>query len=163
MAQVPVVLNSKEDIGLVKLAREIAINHFPIETILERYQITPETWEDVQKNPRFQQLLEHEIKEWHGALNTHERTKLKAAAMVEEYLPEANQRIHDSRENLNSKVELVKLLTRIAGMGESRIEGGPAGEKFSVTINLGADQKLTFEKEVTPRVIDQGADGQPPG
>jgi hypothetical protein len=155
MAKVPATINTNEDIGLVKLAREIAINHFPIETILKTYQISDETWEEIQKNPRFQALLKQEIEDWHGALNTHERVKLKTAAMIEEYLPEGNVRLHDHNETLNSKVELLKLLARIAGMGLTNAEGaGGSGEKFSVTINLGADQKLTFEKQVTPKVIE---------
>lgn len=157
MAQVPATIETLEDIGLVKLAREIAINHFPVETILERYQITPENWETVKASPRFQQLLEHEIQEWNGALNTHQRTSLKAAAMIEEYLPEGNSRLHDSRENLPAKVELLKLLAKIARMDSSGDGGGGSGEKFSVTINLGNDQKLTFEKKVIDVTPDNPA------
>ncbi len=155
MTQLPVVLDPHEDIVLIKLAREIAINHFPVETILKAHQISPETWISIQQLPRFKDLLAAEIKDWNGALNTHERTKLKAAAMVEEYLPEGNSRLHDNRETLPAKVELLKLLTRIAGMGLTGAElNGFGGEKFSVTINLGADSKLKFEKEVTHQVID---------
>ena len=157
MTHTPVVIKAEEDIGLVKLAREIAINHFPIETILETHQISNETWERIKENPRFQALLKAQIEEWNGALNTHERTKLKAAAMIEDYLPEGNTRLNDRTETLNSKVELLKLLARIAGMGESKTEGVGSGEKFSVTINLGADQKLTFEKDV--KVIEASPSG----
>lgn len=155
MSNTPTVINASEDIGLVRLAREIAINHFPIETILETHQISHETWEIIQKNPRFQVLLQNEIEQWNGALNTHERAALKAAAMIEEYLPEGNRRLHSSQETLNSKVELLKLLARIAGMGVAGAEvNGGMGEKFSVTINLGADNKIQIEKQVQPKMID---------
>lgn len=154
MPQVPAKIDASEDIGLVRLAREIAINHFPIETILEQYQISPETWSKIKENPRFQALLKLEIEEWTGALNTHERTKLKAAAMLEEWLPEGNARLNDRSESLSAKTELLKLLVRIAGMGISDASVVGAGERFSVTINLGADNQLKFEKQLAPTTID---------
>jgi len=154
MAQPPAIINASEDSGLVRLAREIAINHFPVETILKTYQVTPEAWTSIKGNPRFQQLLKAEIEAWNGALNTHERTSLKAAAMIEDYLPEGNSRLHSPQETLNSKVELLKLLARIAGMGVTGADITTVGERFSVTINLGADNKLKFEKDISPTVID---------
>jgi hypothetical protein len=155
MALPPATINPQYDPLFVKLAREVAIDHHDIETILKHYQITTEHWERISANPHFQKLLEAEIAAWQGATNTHERTKLKAAALVEEWLPEANTRLHDAQENLPAKVELGKLLTRIAGMGLTGmgVDGAPA-ERFSITINLGADAKLQFEKQVTSKVID---------
>lgn len=156
MAAPPAVQHPQYDPVFVKLAREIAINHYDTETILKHYRITTDEWERIIAHPRFLELLEAEQQAWNGALNTHERTKLKAAALVEEWLPEANQRLHDSGENLNAKVELGKLLARIAGMGlQNAAVEGAQGEKFSITINLGADAKLKFEKQqVTSKVID---------
>jgi hypothetical protein len=140
---------------LVRLAREIAIDHYPLETILERYQVSTEQWETIKVSPRFTALLEVETADWHGALNTNERTKLKAAAMIEDFLPEAHARMHDASETLPSKTELAKLVAKIAGMGErTDINGVGSSEKFSVTINLGADQQLQFAKQVTPKVIE---------
>jgi hypothetical protein len=150
-----ITMTRYDDITLIKVAREIAINHYPLETILERYKIEQDQWEELRLNPRFSELLEREIAEWSGALNTFERTKLKAAAMIEEYLPEGNARIHDSKENLPAKVELLKWLAKIAGMGERDFTtANGSGERFSVTINLGADSKLEFEKPLPARVIE---------
>ena len=75
--------------------------------------------------------------------------------MLEESLPEAFARIHDATENLSAKTELWKLIARLAGAGMAGtgVEGG-GGEKFSVTINLGADSSLRIEKELSPQVID---------
>lgn len=160
MASVPAPLNTNEDLGLVRLAREIAINHFPIETILKTYQITDETWNSIQANPRFQQLLKGAIEDWNGALNTHERAKLKAASMLEEWLPEGNMRLNDRTETLSSKVELLKLLAKIAGMGVSDASVAGVGEKFSVTINLGADNNLKFEKEITATKTIEAVDAE---
>ena len=141
------------DVFLVKLAREIAIDHFPLATILERHQISSSEWEALKRNPRFSELLESESRAWQSATNTEERTKLKAAAMIEEWLPEAHTRMHSTTDTLNAKVELAKLIARIAGMGTPDSGAGAGvGERFSVTINLGADKELKFEKDAP--VID---------
>ena len=139
---------------LIKLAREIAIDHYDIETILKRYHLDDETWSKIKNNPRFSQLLESEMTAWHSATNTQERTKLKAAALLEEWLEEGNARLYDRNEALNHKVELVKVLSKIAGMDRGNEGGGGGGEQFSVTINLGEDAKLTFEKQTPSKVID---------
>jgi hypothetical protein len=151
----PALTHHKDELLFVRLAREIAIDHHDIETILKTHQIDDETWLDIRANPQFRKLLEQQIAEWQSATNTHERTALKAAALVEEWLPEANARLHDRSETLNGKVELGKLLARVAGMGltTAGVEGG-SGEKFSITINLGADSKLEFKKELPPKVIE---------
>jgi len=155
MANTPAVITPQYDPLFVKLAREIAIDHYELETILEHHQITTEAWTRIKDNPRFQALLESEIASWNEAGNTHERTKLKAAALVEEFLPEGNRLLHAPDQALPAKVELLKTLTRIAGMGLTGVgvDGAPS-ERFSITINLGADSKLQFEKQVTSKVIE---------
>jgi hypothetical protein len=154
MTTLPQISPGEADLVLVKLAREVAIDHATIEALLERYHLTHDEWRTIQNNPRFQALLSTEIEAWQSALNTEERTKMKAAAMVEEFLPEAYGRMHDNGENLPAKVELLKLVARIAGLGMTGVgvEGG--GERFSININLGADAQLKFDKEVTSKVID---------
>ena len=138
----------------MRIAREIAIDLYPIETILKNNQIDPDQFEKIKADPRFLRLLDSEVSAWNAANNTLERTKLKAGALIEEFLPEANQRIHDPDETLTAKNELIKTLTRIAGMGLDRANiEGMGGEKFSVTINLGA-QKLEFKHEVTQKTIE---------
>lgn len=145
-----------QDTILLRLAREIAIDLYDIETILTNAKVDQTQWERIQRDPRFVKLLESEVLAWHAAGNTHERTKLKAGALLEEFLPEANARIHDGAEPLSSKTELVKTLASIAGMGGARAgQGeGPVAERFTVTINLGADHKLEFSNELPPKVIE---------
>lgn len=147
-------LYSRETL-LIRVAREIAIDFKDLETILKHHQLSPKEFDKIKKDPRFLRILEGEILAWNAATNTHERTKLKAAALVEEWLVEANARINDPGEHLSAKTELVKLLTRIAGMGvENATVNGAGGERFVVNINLGEGRNLTFAKEVTPKVID---------
>lgn len=155
MTSLPAPTKVHTDLTFVKLAREIAIDHFELEELLKRYQITNEEWLKLKEHPRFQQLLASEIEAWQSATNTVERTKLKTAAMLEEWLPTANADLHDRTLALPGRVELAKALAKMAGIGE-RIGGeGVSGEKFTITINLGADSKLQFDKDkITSKVID---------
>jgi hypothetical protein len=157
----PVLLNGSDAL-YVQLAREIAIDHFPLADILERYKLSNEDWFDIAQSSRFQDYLKSAITEWQSATNTHERTKLKAAALMELYLEEAGNALFDRRENLSAKTEVAKLIARIAGMGTpggSGIEGG-MGEKFSIVINLGEDKKLKFERDITSKVIEGDWEGR---
>lgn len=158
MAQLQINAKDINDLTFVKLARELAMGITPLETILSNNHIDLDLWETIQKHPRFLQLLETELSDWGSALNTHERVKLKSAAMMEEWLPEAYSRMTDPNENLNSKTELAKLVTKLAGMGltNASIEGAGA-EKISININLGAD-KISFQKDITLPVIEADAE-----
>lgn len=142
------------EVTLVKLARELAIGLHSLETILESNKIDSRSWETIQSHPRFLQFLEMETAAWSSALNTHERVKLKSAAMIEEWLPEAYTRLHDQNETLNSKTELGKLIRDLAGFSKQGVGVEGSGEKFSVTINLGADNQLKFEKSSGPKTIE---------
>lgn len=142
------------DTGLIRLAREIAMDMRPLEEILEIHEITPTNWERLRENTQFQALLRSEIEAWNSATNTSERVKIKALAFVEEALPEFYARAHDPKEPLNAKVEVLKTVAKFAGVGGSQFDASMAGEKFSVTINLGADQQLKIEKTLPTQVIE---------
>ncbi len=142
------------ELKLIQLAREIAMDIRPLDEILKTHNLTHDQFEHVARLPRFQSYLESEASSWHGSLNTHERVKLKAAAMLEEWLPELNIRMHDRAENLNAKIEAGKLARDLAGFARNGVGVEGAGEKFSVTINLGQDASLKFEKQLPPIVID---------
>lgn len=142
------------ELSLVKVAREIAMDIHPLETILNRHGIDAKVWDNVSQTTYFQGLLTSEIAAWGSALNTAERVKLKSLSFVEESLPEFYARAHDPAESLNAKVEVLKTVARFAGIGGGVDRTDVVGEKFTVTINLGTDQSLKIEKDVTPRVID---------
>lgn len=148
------------DLTMLKLAREIAMNIQPLEVILKQYAITDKAWSKIQRNTRFNQLLTSEMEAWETALNTHERVKLKSAAMLEEWLPELNGRIHDREEALPAVIEAGKMLAKVAGLGERGDVSGTIGERFSITINMGA-QRSEFVKDVTPVKTIEGDVLQP--
>ena len=149
------ITGADEELLYLNLARELALGQRDLQTILAEYQVEWDRWELIRGNARFQQILTSEMTAWNAALNTHDRTRLKAAAMIEGWLKEANDRMHDPEENLSAKTEVAKLVSRIAEMGTTNaaVSGG-GGERFSISINLGADTKLSFDKTVTPKVIE---------
>lgn len=139
-----------EDGLLVALARDIASDLVELPDILRSYGVTPDQFERIRHLPRFIDLLEQHQLEWSKPTNTHERTKLKAAILIEDWLPEAHRQLHTKTEPLNARVALGQLIARLAGMGE-RENTAPSGEKITVTINLGGDTQLKLEHA---KVID---------
>jgi hypothetical protein len=129
------------DLLLIQLAREIAVDHLNVNDILKLYSLSAEEWDSIQRNPRFNEVLEQEIVAWQSAINTSERVKLKAGAIIEAWLPESNMRLHDNQESLPAKVELAKMIARIAGLGMDRAIAGESTEKFSLVINIGDGHK----------------------
>lgn len=154
MTALTTVETNVTELKLLQLAREIAMDIRPLEEILQVHDVDQALWQQIQANPRFRQYVESEAAAWHGSLNTHERVKLKAAAMLEEWLPELYSRMHDRAENLSAKIEAGKLARDLAGFAKGGVGVESAGERFSVTINLGQDSKLTFEKQLPPIIID---------
>lgn len=144
---------SFNDVILLKLAREVSMEMRDIADILKTHDVSSENWEVIRQLPRFQDYLRQFIEEWQSATNTAERVKLKSMAFVEEALPEFYARAHDPQESLNAKVEVLKTVARFAGVGGS-VDGSIAGERLSVTINLGADQQLKIEKTMSPQIIE---------
>jgi hypothetical protein len=129
----------------LQLAREIAADMREIPDILAIYEINSEQWETLQGSPRFRRLLQTSMEEWQSVANTAERVKVKSLAFVEEVLPEFYGRVHDPKETLSAKNEVLKTISRLAGIGGT-VEGAITGERMVITINLGADQQLSFVK-----------------
>lgn len=136
-------MSGNGELIFVQLAREIAMDIHPLEQILKNHEISTQRWDEIRSNARFQGLLLKQIEEWNSALNTAERVKLKALSCIEEALPEFFGRMHDPKETLPAKVKSLEVFAQLAGLaknGQGAVAGG--GEKFSVTINLGADHQL---------------------
>jgi hypothetical protein len=127
-------LDLGRDVNIIKLAREVGIDHYPIADILARYNISEAEWEALQEYPRFQELVEIERQNWNSALNTNGRIKLKSATLIEEWMEEGHRLLHASGESMNSKVELIKLLGKFSGLDTpAQMQGEMAGR---VTINI---------------------------
>jgi len=150
--------SSYNDLKLLRLAREIAMDMRELDDILKSHNVSRREWQKISTAPKFLDYLRKSTEEWQSATNTAERVRIKSLAFVEEALPEFFARAHDNRENLAAKTEVLKTVSRFAGIGVTGTDAGVTGERFSVTINLGDDQKVKIERDVTPQVIEGKAD-----
>ena len=125
---------------LVALARELVQAIKRPEEILPDYNITQEQFDaHVITNGYFKRAYEALLIEWNSATSTNKRLALKSAALLEDSLPRLGARMTDAKENLPAVVEAGKFFAKLAGAGEEHERA--AGEKFTITINIG-DQKL---------------------
>lgn len=131
----------------LKIARELGSNMRELDDVLATHEISHAQFDELQKNVRFQKLLRGFVEEWNKVSNTPERVKLKALSFVEEALPEYYARAHDAKEPLSAKVELLKTVAKLGGIG-GEVNAALAGEKMTITINLGADAQLQFDKTI---------------
>lgn len=144
-----------DEMKLVKLAREIAMGIKDIPDILYDHGLTQREFEEIGRLPRFTKVLSDELAAWESANNTQERVKLKAGAMIEEYLPELYARLNDREEPLVGKIKAMELVSKMAGFGERDIyAAGTPGDRVQVIINLGADTRLEYQNRLPPKVID---------
>ncbi len=137
--------------ALVALARDIAQEMLDLDEILVKHKLTDTQYEIIKVNPFFSRVLAAETACWHSPLNTAERTKLKASLLVEDLLPALNTRLHDRKESLEDMLKGAATLMKIAGIGErAPAANGDAkpGEKFVIQINMGAEQQLTYSKDI---------------
>lgn len=144
-----------DEVKLVKLARQIAMGLKPVPDILFDNGLTLREFDEIQRLPLYGRVLVSELKGWEAATNTHGRLKLKAAAMIEEYLPEMYARLNDANEPLMAKIKALEAAMKLAGIME-RADGAVVspGDRVQVTINLGADTRVEYVKTLPSKVID---------
>lgn len=161
------VFDYRDDSSLLALAREIAIDHYPLDDILKKRNISYDAWAFIKTIPRFSQYLAQETAAWESAKNTPQRIKLKSAAIVELFLVEAHSLLHDSKHGLNHRVTLLTQVMKLAGLGDdsksvSAESTGPTGDKVNITINIGSGaapvqidtSQVTIEHEPDDQPID---------
>jgi len=134
---------------LLKLAREVAMDILELPAILKGFSLTEEQYAVIETNSFFQRALEAYRIEWNSALSTRDRIRVQSATALENALPSIGARMTKETESLDAQVKAGSLLAKLAGVEDQRQEGG--GEKFTITINLGADTKLQYEKSVAPK------------
>lgn len=142
----------------VALAREIAQGMVPFETLprLYGYESTSDPrWVAIIEHPEFQRLLAEAVREWNSAEGTAKRIAYKARAAVEANIEVMHAGINDPKTPYVQKVEGMKLLSRLGGVGESAQSGkGDGGSGFSVTINIAGGQQVRLAARPEPPVIE---------
>lgn len=124
------------------LVREIAQNMYDLPTILAKFQLDQGQYDRLKDNEFFKKAVEATTIEWNAPQNTKKRLALEAAIALEDALPDVAARLKKSNEPLPGIVQLVKVLSEIAGVTGQATQGQPsnAGAQFKITFNLGADQ-----------------------
>jgi len=137
-------------VELAHLAREIAMDIKELPVILKTFNITQLQYDGLLTNPFYKAALDAAIIEWNSALSTTARIKIEAAATLEAALPSLGAKMQKKDESLDAQVKAGQLFAKLAGIGESG-QGPTSGERFVININLGADTKIRYEKDVAPR------------
>lgn len=145
---------AKREIDIVKLAREIAMDLRPLDDILEHHLVSKSDFEKLKRNPYFNRVLSAETEAWNSGTNTGDRVRLKAAAMMEELLPDLYKRMVQPKEDLLKVVKGAELVTKLAGLNMENDKNHNPSDKVVITINMGSDNKLQVAKTVTPQVIE---------
>ncbi len=125
-------------VDLAALAREISMDIFPTEQVLQIHQLDDAEWQRIAVNPKFQDMLASMTREWQSAANTRDRVKAKAATGLEAMLEVYIREIGDDTIPLTQRVEAGKFLARLGELdGSDKIGSGGGG---GVTINITTSQ-----------------------
>lgn len=123
-------------IDLAALAREIAMDIFPVEEVLAIHKLTDQEWQRIALNPKFQEMLASMQREWLSAANTRDRVRIKAATGLESMLETYIREIADESIPLTQRVEAGKFLARLGELDGALDKLGGQGAAGHVTINI---------------------------
>lgn len=131
---------------LAKLAREIAMDIKERSVILSEIKLNAAQYEFLEANNEFYRTaLAAACKEWHAPLSTQERLKIEAAAILEDGLVGLGTRMSNRAEGLPGVIEAAKFFAKVAGVGEREAGSSHPGERFTINIDLGGDQKIVVQ------------------
>lgn len=150
-AKALVALPSLDAPSLAKLAREMAMDIKERHVVLKDYGLNDTQYEFLEANNEFYRAaLQAACTEWHAPLSTPERIKVEAAAILEDALPGLGARMQNKAEGLPGVIEAAKLFAKVAGVGERDAAGAAPGERFTINIDLGGDQKIVVASTPAP-------------
>ena len=120
-------------VDFATLAREIAMDIFPVADILELHKIGDEEWSAIQKHPTFVKMLQQMLQDWNAAEATPARIKAKASTGLETTIEVFIRDISNPDIPLGQRVEAGKFLAKLGEIGE---RAGADSEKFSIVLNI---------------------------
>lgn len=140
-------------IEFAQLAREIAMDIFPLEQVLEVHKLSQEEWLKIRDHPTFQSMFHAMLIDWNLASSTRERVRTKAATGLESRLETFIREIDDETIPLIQRVEAGKFLARLGELdGQHQVLGGVGGDRFQITLNIGAVTKTAEAKIIDGEV-----------
>lgn len=147
---------------MAALAREMAIGIKDPRLVCESFGVTQAQFDAyVRPHAFYKKAFDAFVLEWESALSTNKRIALQSAAALEDGLPRLSARMANGAEGLPAVTEVAKLLAKLAGVGEEKRQVAE-GERFTITINLGADTRKFEETIGGAPLIDVSA-GEDPG
>ena len=161
-AKALVALPDISPVTLAQLARDIAQDIGLLPAILQKHKLTQAQYEFLEKhNAFFRGILANEIKNWQSIRSTEVRLRLQAQAALEQQMPGLATRMGSTAEKLGDAVEAAKLFARIAGVDAAPTGPATTGERYQITIDLGADASVvigaTSGAPQNARTPEQGA------
>lgn len=138
--------------AVAAFVRDIAMDLYDEDKILAKHKLSRKDYDRLKTNEYFKNAVAEAVKEWHKPASTAHRLAMQAAIAVEDGLPTVAARLSNKNEPLGDIVGLLKVLADIAGVigGKAAAAQTSTGEKFKITINLGAD---VIMKDATPVVV----------
>ena len=129
------------------VAKELAVDIMEPQTLIDKFSMTIEDWDAVIQHPQFKEMVVEEKERWHSSLNTKERVEVKTWQIIEDALLKFQEYLHSPTFSDTAKVQLLQALQKQVGVGQRDGNiGGPVGERFQITINMGGEKS---EHDVT--------------
>jgi hypothetical protein len=123
------------------LARQIAMDLFPLDDVLELHKLSDEQWTAIQANPAFQSTLKDMIVEWNSAGNTRARVRIKAATGFEAVMEPLLADCVDRTIPLNQRIEGLKMLAKIGELVDApEIGAGGGADRVMINIYTGSPE-----------------------
>jgi len=144
---------------MAKLAREMVMGIRNYKVIFADFGIDEADYYEIAKNDTYKRIKDHFTLEWNATTSTADRIRLQGQAGTEVLMPIAIQRALQPTEPLANVIETMKMVAKIAGIGDVKANPQSAAERFVITINLGADLEGKpviehYNKSVAPDAND---------
>jgi hypothetical protein len=144
----------------IKVARDLATEQSTPEGVCERYSMSMEYLDEIQKNPFYCKVYATYRTEWESLGSTHKRVAFAAAIALEEKLPVLADRMGSRSSELADAVAAAKLFRELAGIAAPAPgHGGGGGERFQINISIGKSTVQLETKTVEPVAIEHKGDG----
>lgn len=128
-SEVPHVLNAVDE----KMALDVALGETPVPLLLDTYKLTHIQFDAISNSPAFMQRVE----QWKEQLSKNGMSmRVKAALLAEAMLPQMFALANNPTIDPKTRVDVVKWLSNVGGVGEKNAENqlAPATGGFSINI-----------------------------
>lgn len=140
-----------------QLAVELATQISPVKDVLARHSLTSKQLREKLKETRFQQMILEAKRVWSSDLSVRERIRVKSAVLVEDSLLQLYGIFQDSGVAVPARLEAFKSLAKVATVYEPEKNQQAAGERVSITFNIGKDRAGVTIEGVSQPVSDEAA------